>query len=44
MSWRRAYEYYKRRKEKVRRPLLENPSFRKFKRFIEWRLKKTLSD
>jgi len=42
MSWRKSYEYYRRRKKEVRRPLLEDPLFERFKEFIEWRKRKTL--
>lgn len=37
MSFADAFEFYRRRKSAVRKPLLEDFFFRKFINFIEWR-------
>jgi len=42
LTWRKSFEYYRRRKEEIRRPLLDDYFFEKFKRFIEWRKSRTL--
>lgn len=42
MTWRESYEYYRRRKKEVRRPLLDDYFFKKFKEFIEWRKRRVL--
>jgi len=38
-SW-RAYEFYRDRKRRVRKPLLKDAFFKRFKKFIEWRIEK----
>jgi len=42
LPWGRGFEYYRRRKEEVRKPLLDDYFFKKFIGFVEWRKSRTL--